>query len=97
MNPDDRFALRMALRMRRRDPARVRVRAYGVGTLDAREILREALAAGADEAVQLDTASAPGVRHDPRLLAESMVAALREHPAQLVMCGEMAADTGQGS
>ncbi len=93
----DEAALATALRLKERDPQRVRVTAYTLAGARGPEALRAALARGVDRAVLLELdAEAAGGEHDPRFVGEVVAGALRRDPADLVLCGDAAADTGQG-
>ena len=97
INPADGAALALALELQRRDPDRVSVTAYAVAGNDAPGILRDALARGVDRAVHIDTGPATSLRYDARLVAEAFVAAQGDRLPAVVLCGSMAADTGQSA
>jgi len=103
MNPDDAAALDIALQLRAREPERVAVTAYAVAGSDAPDLLRHALACGADRAVHIDTTSSRSLQYDTRLVADAFVAALGGQQGEasrgrtLVLCGHTALDTGQAA
>lgn len=93
----DEAALAAALRLKRRDPQRVRVTVYSLAGNEAPPVLRETLARGADSAVHLSVQPGEGdPEHDARYVARAVAGALRRRPADLVLCGDSAADTNQG-
>lgn len=99
LNASDAVALRMAIALKSRDRGRIRVTAYALGGRPSVAVLREALAAGVDDAVYLEVKSdnnGGGAAHDGRYVAEAIVKMLERRPAELVLCGDTAADTGQG-
>ena len=94
LNPPDRWALDAALRFKEQDPSTELI-AITIGSGDSEDILREALALGADRAILLS---------DPVLvkatgagLAKVLAAAIhRLRGVELVLTGAMAVDTGRG-
>lgn len=94
LNPPDRWALDAALRFKEKDPS-TEVIAITIGHGDSEDVLREALALGADRAILLS---------DPVLvnatgagLAKVLAAAIqRLRAVELVLTGAMAVDTGRG-
>jgi electron transfer flavoprotein beta subunit len=94
LNPSDLWALDTALRFKEADPS-IEVVAVTIGSQEAEEILREALALGVDRAILLS---------DPELVkasgagrAKVIAAAVRRlRNVQLVLTGAMALDTGRG-
>jgi electron transfer flavoprotein-quinone oxidoreductase len=97
MNADDSAALDVALRLRARDPNHVTLTVCAVAGHDAVDVLREALARGADRAIHIDTTAAPSLQYDTRLVAEAFVAAQDTPSPGLFLCGDTAADTGQAA
>lgn len=97
LGPSDRAALCTALQLKSRDSDHIRVTAYALGGVEAVEVLRTALASGVDTAVhlELDELTGPRAVHDPRYVAEAFSALLERRPADVVLCGDTAADTGQ--
>ncbi|MBI2955321.1 MAG: electron transfer flavoprotein subunit beta/FixA family protein [Chloroflexi bacterium] len=65
-----------------------------LGDEDAEEVLRRALAVGADNAVHLDDAAFAG--GDAYATAKALAAAIREMPYDLVLAGAQAGDDGYG-
>ncbi len=88
-------SLQMALDLKRRDPARVRVAAYALAGATGTEVLRQALAMGADEALVLEGGEAVPVQ-DPARVARIVGGWLQDKPADIVFCGAAASDTSQG-
>ncbi|HJO04336.1 MAG TPA: acyl-CoA dehydrogenase family protein [Acidobacteriota bacterium] len=98
-NPADETALVAALKLKKRAEQRIKVSAYTVAGAEGAEVVRRALALGADHAVHLESPAANGTgaaRHDGSYVARVIAAALRRRPAELVLCGARAADTEQG-
>ncbi len=99
INPADEAALMAALTLKKRDPGRIKVSVYTVASAAGTSVVRAALALGADHAVHLDSSATNGVGsapHDGDYVTRVIVAALSRRPADLVVCGARAADTGQG-
>lgn len=108
-NPRDRgpseaelAALEHALRLAERWPAQVV--AASVAPAEADDMLRDALAAGADHALRVSAGPAAGPRPaglvgGEQESAAALAAALRQHYGRpdLVLCGDLAADRGTGS
>lgn len=96
-------ALEHALRLAERWPARVV--AASVAPAEADEMLRDALAVGADHALRVASASSAAGPRPARLVggeqesAAALAAALRQQYGvpDLVLCGDRAADRGTGS
>ena len=100
VNPADDAALTTALALKQRDPLHIDVSVYTVAMTEGVAVLRAALSRGADRAVHLDTTNVAGagaLRHDSNYVARLTAAALSRRPADLVLCGTSAADTGQGA
>ncbi|WP_330343130.1 mycofactocin-associated electron transfer flavoprotein beta subunit [Streptomyces sp. NBC_00557] len=91
-SPADRCALEHALRLAERLGGRCL--AVTVGPVGAEEMLREALAAGADEALRVD-----GPDGDEAATAHSLLAGLtaRGPLPQVVVCGDRSLDRGTGA
>ncbi len=94
-NPDDAAALELALQLRARDTTNVEVVAYGLGGDDVRPLLRDALARGASSAFHIDVGANTSLPYDTRLAADVWAATMQEQAPDLVLCGEVATDTGQ--
>lgn len=94
LNPPDRWAMDTALQFKEKDSS-TEVIAITIGNSDSEDILREALALGADRAILLS---------DPVLvkatgagLAKVLAAAIKRlRGVELVLTGAMAVDTGRG-
>lgn len=94
MNPADEYALELALRLRDACPG-TRVTALTMSPAAGGEILRRALAMGADEAVHLCDPAFSGA--DTLVTADVLAAALRLLPPQkLIVCGQRAIDSETG-
>ncbi|MCS5681411.1 MAG: acyl-CoA dehydrogenase family protein, partial [Acidimicrobiales bacterium] len=92
----DRRSLKIALKLKSRDPDKVRVEVISLaGESVGSEALQRALALGADEVTLLQP---PGdvVLHDPTAVAHLVARVLTENPADIVFAGACASDTGQG-
>ncbi|MER6075628.1 mycofactocin-associated electron transfer flavoprotein beta subunit [Streptomyces sp. NPDC001817] len=91
-SPADRCALEHALRLAERLGGRCL--AVTVGAVGAEEMLREALAAGADEALRVD-----GPDGDESATARSLLAGLtaRGPLPEVVVCGDRSPDRGTGA
>ncbi len=86
-NPPDAGALELALRWRETTPdAWVRVVTYGPERAD--QILREALAVGADSVTRIS--------HSPKRTAEALASVLRPLNPDIVLCGSRSADMATG-
>lgn len=91
----DRAALEHALRLR--DVLGGRCVAVTVGPVGAEEMLRDALAAGADEVVRIDGPDpARAVTEDGGATARLLLAGLSGRP-DIVLCGACSVDRGTGS
>ena len=92
----DRRSLQIALKLKSRDPDRVRVEVISLaGESVGSEALQLALALGADEVTLLQT---PGdvVLQDPTAVVHLVARVLTENPADIVFAGACASDTAQG-
>jgi electron transfer flavoprotein beta subunit len=87
INPFDEIALEEALRIRERGAA-TEVVAASIGTGDAQQQLRTALAMGADRAILVETAS----EVQPLLAARVFVALQQREQAGLILLGKQAID-----
>ena len=100
IDPVDQRGLQLALALKKRDPERVTVATYSLAGPPGADASRQALALGADEAILLEPAASseadPLVVQDPTVVARAVAACLIDAPADLVVCGEAASDTGQG-
>ena len=91
MNPVDRNAVEAALQLRDRFPGKVTV--LTMGPPQSREVLEEALAMGADEAILLCDRAFAGA--DAYATALTVAAAIKKFcPFSLVVCGGETADSG---
>ena len=92
VNEWDAFAIEAAVRLKEAHGARVT--AITVGDEEAEEVLRRALAMGADEAVHLCDDAFEGA--DPFALATALHAAVGERKWDLILCGAISADGSSG-
>lgn len=93
MGPYDENALETALQMKDRDPS-VRVTAVSYGSAEAEEVLRKALAAGADDAVL--ALGDVGV-HDAFQVAEVLAAVVKRFgDVEIGLCGLQSGDWDSG-
>ena len=90
MNEWDTFAVEEALRLKEEHGGTVT--ALTVGGEDDEEVLRRALAMGADQAVLLQDDAFAG--SDPLGVAKILAAAIRGRPYDLVLTGAVSGDTG---
>jgi electron transfer flavoprotein beta subunit len=92
INEWDNFAVEEALRLREAHGGRVTV--LTVGPAEAEEVLRRALAMGADEALQISDPAFEG--GDAWATALILHRAISARPFDLVLTGAIAGDTGAG-
>jgi len=92
MNEPDAYALEAALRLREQHGGEVVVCAAGPAGLA--QVLREALARGADRAVAVEDARLADA--DPALTAAALAVALAPERVDLVLAGLQSADQGHG-
>ncbi len=93
INPCDAFALEAALRIRDR-AAGTRVVVLSMSPAEGERVLRECLAAGANEAIRLWDDSLQG--SDPYATARALAGAIRLFPSDLVLAGAKRADLEEG-
>ena len=91
LNEWDAYALEEAVRLR--ESAGGEVLAVTVGSPDADDVLRRALALGADRALRVAADLAP---FDSLGTARALHAAIGSEGADLVLCGVQSSDGGQG-
>lgn len=87
MNPFDEVALEEAIRLRERGLS-CEVVAVSCGVVDAHDVLRQALALGADRAVLLESKAVL----QPLAIARVLKAFVEREAASLVLCGKQAID-----
>lgn len=92
LNEWDTFAVEAALQLKEKHGGKVT--AITVGDADAEDVLRRALAMGADEAIRLDDPAFAG--GDPFAVATTLAACIRKMPFDLVLCGAIASDDTNG-
>jgi electron transfer flavoprotein beta subunit len=92
MNPFDEVAVEQAVRLRQAGLA-TKVTAVACGPAITQDVLRTALAMGADQAVLLDPGSASA---EGPVLVEALAALVRRESADLVLCGKQAIDDDLG-
>jgi electron transfer flavoprotein beta subunit len=90
MNPFDEIALEEALRMRERGAAE-EVIAISIGTTDAQQQLRTALAMGADRAILVETPPG-GAQIEPLAAANVLLKLVEREQPMLVILGKQAID-----
>jgi electron transfer flavoprotein beta subunit len=90
MNPDDKSALEVALRLKDEDPENVEVTALTMGLPKAEEVLREALAMGADKALLITDRRLGGA--DTWATSSTIAGALKNMEYDLVVAGRQAID-----
>ncbi len=87
VNPFDEIAVEEAVRLKEADPS-ITITAISIGTGDAEEQLRKALAMGADDAILIETAD----DLDPSVVAAELEAAVRSEQPDIVLMGKQATD-----
>lgn len=87
INPFDEIAVEEAVRQKEANPE-IEIVAATIGSADAEEQLRKALAMGADRAILIETADA----YDPRSVAAELAELVREVQTDLVLMGKQATD-----
>lgn len=92
LNPYDEYAVEEALQ-RREQAGGGSVTAFCVGTAEAQKELRTVLAMGADAAVLLQCAEAPGL--DAATTARLLAEAIGDRPFDLILFGKQAVDRDQ--
>lgn len=92
MNEWDRFAVEEAIRLKEEHGGSVTV--LTVGDEASEDVLRRALAMGADEAVRLSDPAFEGA--DAWMTARILHAAVRARPFDLVLAGSVSSDSGSG-
>lgn len=92
MNPFDEVAVEQAVRLRQAGQAS-HVTVVACGPARTQDVLRTALAMGADEAILLDPGTGAG--EGPALI-EALAALVRRESADLVLCGKQAIDDDLG-
>ena len=93
MNPCDAIALETALRLRETIPATC-VRVTSMGGSESEKVLRESLAVGADEVVQVWDDALCGA--EPYTTAVVLAAAIRNAHFDLLLCGSRRSDLEHG-
>ncbi|MBM4060971.1 MAG: electron transfer flavoprotein subunit beta/FixA family protein [Planctomycetes bacterium] len=92
INEWDDYAVEAAVRLKEQHGGVVT--AITVGDEDAEEVLRRALAMGADQAILLDDAAFAGA--DPFAIATALHACIRSLPFDVVLCGAVTSDGASG-
>ena len=90
MNPDDKSALEAALRIKDQDPENTEVTALTMGLPKAEEVLREAMALGADKGLLLTDRRLGGA--DTWATSSTIAGALKNMEYDLVFTGRQAID-----
>ncbi len=96
IDPVDLRSLSKALDLKRRDPDRVSIAVYALAGPIGVDMLRQALALGADEVALVEVPDGAEVLHDAATVARLVARVLDGKPADLVLCGAVASDTSQG-
>jgi electron transfer flavoprotein beta subunit len=94
LNPCDGIALEQALRLRDVLPGAARVSVVTFAPSNSEKVIRECLAAGADEAIRIWDDRMEG--SDPYATAAILAAALRSRTFGLILCGSRRADLEHG-
>ena len=96
LNPFDEFAIEQAVRLREKDLPVEEIVALTIGAGKSGEILRTALAMGADRGIHLNDDAF--VSHDELYLAEVISLAIKQqpHPFDLILIGKQAIDMDAG-
>ena len=92
MNEPDAYALEEALRVREKHGGEVVV--CTAGPARASQVLREALARGADRAIHVEHEALTSIGSDPFVLAGVLADAIREEKFDLVLTGLQSDDQG---
>ena len=90
MNPDDKAGLEAALRIKDSDPENVKVTALTMGLPKADEVLREAMAMGADEGLLITDRVLGGA--DTWATSSTIAGALKNMEYDLIITGRQAID-----
>ena len=90
MNPDDKAGLEAALRIKDKDPENVTVTALTMGLPKADEVLREAMAMGADEGILITDRALGGA--DTWATSSTIAGALKKMDYDLIFTGRQAID-----
>lgn len=94
INPYDEYGIEQALRVKEKIGSSSTVTVICAGTDEATELLRTALAMGADDAVHIcDPALSSG---DPFLTAAALAAAISAQGFDVIFCGKQAIDDDMG-
>lgn len=93
LNDWDRFAIEEAIRLRDEHGGKVTV--LTAGNEESEDVLRRALAMGADEAVRITDPSLVGA--DAYVTTRALGAAIATQPYDLVLTGSVSSDGGSGS
>ena len=88
MNPDDKNALEEALRLK--DEYNAEVIALTMGPLQAKDVLKEAMAMGADEVILIS--DLPFAGSDSLATAAILAAAIERSAYDMILCGMQAMD-----
>lgn len=91
MNPFDEIAVEEAVRLREKGVA-TEVVAVSIGLKECQEVLRGALAMGADRAILIEATSDAHVDIEPLAVAKLLAAIVADEKPDLVLCGKQAID-----
>lgn len=90
LNPDDRAAVEVALRIKDKDPENVEVTALTMGLPKAEEVLREAMAMGCDKGLLITDRRLGGA--DTWATSSTIAGALKNMEYDLIVAGRQAID-----
>ncbi|MEK7861089.1 MAG: electron transfer flavoprotein subunit beta/FixA family protein [Chloroflexota bacterium] len=93
ISPYDEYAVELALERKDADPSTI-VAVVTVGPARSRDVLRQALAMGCDEAIIVTGAAAETL--DGLAVARALAKVVEEAKPDLVLCGRQASDDDQG-
>jgi electron transfer flavoprotein beta subunit len=94
LNEPDAYALEEALRLKEKHGGEVVV--CCVGAARASQVIREALARGADRAIHIEVAPDAVASQDAAAVAEQLAAAMRDEQFELILTGLQSDDHGFG-
>lgn len=96
INPFDQLCIEEAVRLRERKVPVEAIVAVSAGPPKCHEVLRTALAMGADKAIHVDMSQEQLDVLEPLTLAHALAGIAREEKANLVLLGKQAIDSDQG-
>ncbi|KAH7367819.1 hypothetical protein B0T11DRAFT_326056 [Plectosphaerella cucumerina] len=96
INPFDQICVEEAVRLRERKVTVEAIVAVSAGPSKCHEVLRTALAMGADKAIHLDMTEQQADALEPLTIARALAGIAREEESNLVFLGKQAIDSDQG-